>query len=135
MLRDQLECNEKLLKDIRKSLEVYIIKMFEKFLTFWQCICQFNKAGEASESLMSCLKLLFMKKELLKKIKGVSCIQVSCCSSYTVSAFMLIKVVPVFAKMYDGMGIEFPAATNHCNYEWLFEGTGGILLLSLSHSL
>ena len=29
----------------------------------------------------------------------------------TVSAFMLIKVVPVFAKMYDGMGIELPAAT------------------------
>ena len=29
----------------------------------------------------------------------------------TVSAFMLIKVVPVFAKMYDGMGLELPAAT------------------------
>ena len=28
----------------------------------------------------------------------------------TVSIFMLIKVVPVFAKMYDGMGIELPAA-------------------------
>ena len=24
-----------------------------------------------------------------------------------VSAFMLVKVVPVFAKMYDGMGIAF----------------------------
>ena len=29
----------------------------------------------------------------------------------TVSAFMLVKVVPVFAKMYDGMGLELPAAT------------------------
>ena len=29
----------------------------------------------------------------------------------TVMVFMLIKVVPVFAKMYDGMGIALPAAT------------------------
>ena len=28
-----------------------------------------------------------------------------------VMVFMLIKVVPVFANMYDGMGIELPAAT------------------------
>ena len=36
----------------------------------------------------------------------------------TVSAFMLIKVVPVFAKMYDGMGIALPAAnSNYYGYE------------------
>ena len=33
----------------------------------------------------------------------------------TVSAFMLIKVVPVFAKMYDGMGIELTCCNSN-NY-------------------
>ena len=33
----------------------------------------------------------------------------------TVSAFMLVKVVPVFAKMYDGMGLEL-TKTNSCYY-------------------
>ena len=33
----------------------------------------------------------------------------------TVSAFMLIKVVPVFAEMYDGMGIS-TSKTNSSNY-------------------
>ena len=43
---------------------------------------------------------------------------------------MLIKVVPVFAKMYDGMGIELPAttATIMAMSDFL-RGTGGLILL------
>ena len=47
-----------------------------------------------------------------------------------VSAFMLIKVVPVFAKMYDGMGIELPAATaTIMGMSDFLRGTGGTILL------
>ena len=43
-----------------------------------------------------------------------------------VSAFMLIKVVPVFAGMYDGMGIELPAATaTIMSMSDFLRGTGG----------
>ena len=48
----------------------------------------------------------------------------------TVSAFMLIKVVPVFANMYDGMGIALPKPTavimNMSNF---LRGTGGLIML------
>ena len=48
----------------------------------------------------------------------------------TVSAFMLIKVVPVFAKMYDGMGIELPAATaTIMAMSDFLRGAGGLILL------
>ena len=55
----------------------------------------------------------------------------------TVSAFMLIKVVPVFAKMYDGMGIELPAATaTIMSMSDFLRGTGGqIIFLSIISSL
>ena len=47
----------------------------------------------------------------------------------TVSAFMLIKVVPVFAEMYDGMGIALPKPTavimSMSNF---LRGTGGMLI-------
>ena len=43
-----------------------------------------------------------------------------------VSAFMLIKVVPVFAGMYDSMGIELPAATaTIMSMSDFLRGTGG----------
>ena len=47
-----------------------------------------------------------------------------------VSIFMLVKVVPVFAKMYDGMGVALPGPTavimNMSNF---LRGTGGLLML------
>ena len=47
-----------------------------------------------------------------------------------VSVFMLVKVVPVFAKMYDGMGVALPGPTavimNMSNF---LRGTGGLLML------
>ena len=45
-----------------------------------------------------------------------------------VSAFMLIKVVPVFAKMYDGMGIALPKPTAVIMGMSDFR-TGGMILL------
>ena len=47
-----------------------------------------------------------------------------------VSAFMLIKVVPVFAKMYDGMGIALPKPTAVIMAMSDFlRGTGGMIML------
>ena len=50
----------------------------------------------------------------------------------TVSAFMLIKVVPVFANMYDGMGIALPKPTavimSMSNF---LRGTGGFLFFGI----
>ena len=47
----------------------------------------------------------------------------------TVMVFMLIKVVPVFAKMYDGMGVALPTPTavimNASNF---MRGSGGLTL-------
>ena len=44
----------------------------------------------------------------------------------TVTAFMLIKVVPIFAEMYSGMGLELPAATATIMGDSDFlRGTGG----------
>ena len=46
-----------------------------------------------------------------------------------VMVFMLIKVVPVFAKMYDGMGVALPTPTavimNASNF---MRGSGGLTL-------
>ena len=48
----------------------------------------------------------------------------------TVSAFMLVKVVPVFAKMYEGMGIALPAATaTIMAMSDFLRGSGGMILL------
>ena len=48
----------------------------------------------------------------------------------TVSAFMLIKVVPVFANMYDGMGIALPKPTAIImGMSDFLRGTGGMILL------
>ena len=47
-----------------------------------------------------------------------------------VSAFMLIKVVPVFAKMYDGMGIALPTPTAVIlGMSDFLRGTGGLIML------
>ena len=51
----------------------------------------------------------------------------------TVSAFMLIKVVPVFAEMYEGMGLDLPKPTAIImGMSDFLRGTGGkILFVSL----
>ena len=49
----------------------------------------------------------------------------------TVSAFMLIKVVPVFAKMYDGMGLDLPKPTAVImSMSDFLRGTGGKIIIN-----
>ena len=143
MLRDQLEspAMKEVVEDIRKSLEggVTLSKCFEKFPELFDNIyVNLIKAGEASGKLdvflLKIVDSLEKKEGIKKKIKSALMYPgIMFTVAVTVSAFMLIKVVPVFAKMYDGMGIELPAATaTIMAMSDFLRGTGGmILLLSL----
>ena len=121
MLRDQMENPgiKDIIEDIRKSLEggVNLSKCFEKYPQHFDNVyVNLIKAGEASGKLdvflMKIVESLEKKEKIKKKIKSALMYpSIMFTVAITVSAFMLIKVVPVFAKMYDGMGIELPAAT------------------------
>ena len=121
MLRDQIEspAMKDVIEDIRKSLEggVTLSKCFEKYPELFDNVyINLIKAGEASGKLdvflLKIVESLEKKEAIKKKIKGALMYpSIMFTVAITVSAFMLIKVVPVFAKMYDGMGIELPAAT------------------------
>ena len=140
MLRDQLESPaiKEVIEDIRKSLEggVTLSKCFEKYpLYFDNVYCNLIKAGEASGKLdvflLKIVDSLEKKEKIKKKIKGALMYPaIMFTVAITVSAFMLVKVVPVFAKMYDGMGIKLPAATSTIMAMSDFlRGTGGMVLL------
>ena len=143
MLRDQLEspAMKEVVEDIRKSLEggVTLSKCFEKYPELFDNIyVNLIKAGEASGKLdvflLKIVDSLEKKEGIKKKIKSALMYPgIMFTVAVTVSAVMLIKVVPVFAKMYDGMGIELPAATaTIMAMSDFLRGTGGmILLLSL----
>ena len=143
MLRDQVEspAMKDVIEDIRKSLEggVTLSKCFEKYPDLFDNIyINLIKAGEASGKLdvflLKIVDSLEKKEKIKKKIKGALMYpSIMFTVAITVSAFMLVKVVPVFAKMYDGMGIELPAATaTIMAMSDFLRGTGGkILLLSL----
>ena len=121
MLRDQLE-NPRLreiIEDIRKSLEggVTLSKCFEKYPKIFDNVyVNLIRAGEASGKLdVFLLKLvssLEKKEKIKKKIKGALMYpSIMFTVALVVSAFMLVKVVPVFAKMYEGMGVALPKPT------------------------
>ena len=80
------------------------------------------KAGEASGKLDTfLLKLvdsLEKREKVKKKIKGALTYPVVMFSvpAVTVTVFMLIKVVPVFAKMYEGHG-GCITCTNCCYFK------------------
>ena len=143
MLRDQIEspAMKDVIEDIRKSLEgvVTLSKCFEKYPDLFDNIyVNLIKAGEASGKLdvflLKIVDSLEKKEKIKKKIKGALMYpSIMFTVAITVSAFMLVKVVPVFAKMYDGMGIELPAATaTIMAMSDFLRGTGGkILLFSL----
>ena len=143
MLRDQLEspAMKEVVEDIRKSLEggVTLSKCFEKFPELFDNVyINLIKAGEASGKLdvflLKIVESLEKKEAIKKKIKSALMYpSIMFTAAITVSAFMLVKVVPVFAKMYDGMGIELPAATaTIMGMSDFLRGTGGkILLLTL----
>ena len=140
MLRDQLESPaiKEVIEDIRKSLEggVTLSKCFEKYPQYFDNVyCNLIKAGEASGKLdvflMKIVDALEKKEKIKKKIKSALMYPAIMFSvAITVSAFMLIKVVPVFAKMYDGMGLDLPKPTAVImSMSDFLRGTGGMVLL------
>ena len=140
MLRDQLESPaiKEIIEDIRKSLEggVTLSKCFEKYPQYFDNVyVNLIKAGEASGKLdvflLKIVDALEKKEKIKKKIKGALMYPgIMFSVAVTVSAFMLIKVVPVFAKMYDGMGIALPTPTAVIMAMSNFlRGTGGLVLL------
>ena len=140
MLRDQLEnpAMKEVIEDIRKSLEggVTLSKCFEKYpLLFDNVYVNLIKAGEASGKLdiflLKITESLEKKEKIKKKIKGALMYpSIMFTVAITVSAFMLVKVVPVFAKMYDGMGIALPKPTAIImSMSDFLRGAGGLTLL------
>ena len=136
MLRDQMESQgiKDIIEDIRKSLEggVNLSKCFEKYPQHFDNVyVNLIKAGEASGKLdvflLKIVDSLEKKEKIKKKIKSALMYPaIMFTVAITVSAFMLIKVVPVFAKMYDGMGLELPAATaTIMSMSDFLRGTGG----------
>ena len=121
MLRDQIEhpTMKEIIEDVRKSLEggVTLSKCFEKYPKIFDNIyINLIRAGEASGKLdVFLLKLVISlekREKVKKKIKGALMYPAVMFSvAITVMVFMLIKVVPVFAKMYEGMGVALPTPT------------------------
>ena len=140
MLRDQVEnpTLKEIIEDIKKSLEggVTLSKCFNKYpKVFDNIYVNLIKAGEASGKLdVFLLKLvssLEKTEKVKKKIKGALMYpMVMFSTAMIVMVFMLIKVVPVFAKMYDGMGIPLPTPTRVImNASDFMRGSGGLTLL------
>ena len=136
MLRDQLEgpAIKEVIEDIRKSLEggVTLSKCFEKYPQHFDNVyVNLIKAGEASGKLdvflFKVLDAIEKKEKIKKKIKGALMYpSIMLTVALTVTAFMLIKVVPIFAEMYSGMGLELPAATaTIMGMSDFLRGTGG----------
>ncbi len=142
MLRDQLEnpSLKEIIEDIRKSLEggVSLSKCFEKYPQIFDNVyVNLIKAGEASGKLdvflLKIVESLEKKEKIKKKIKGALMYPtIMFTVAITVMVFMLIKVVPVFAKMYEGMGIPLPAPTAAIMAASNFmRGAGGLTLFIL----
>ena len=140
MLRDQLESPaiKEVIEDIRKSLEggVTLSKCFEKYPQYFDNVyCNLIKAGEASGKLdvflLKIVDSLEKKEKIKKKIKSaLMYTSIMFSVAITVSAFMLIKVVPVFAKMYEGMGLALPKPTAVImSMSDFLRGTGGLVML------
>ena len=149
MLRDQVEnpSLKEIIEDIRKSLEggVTLSKCFNKYpKVFDNIYVNLIKAGEASGKLdvflMKLVSSLEKTEKVKKKIKGALMYpMVMFSTAMIVMVFMLIKVVPVFAKMYDGMGIPLPTPTRVImNASDFMRGSGGLTLfivLTISYFL
>ena len=143
MLRDQIEhpTMKEIIEDVRRSLEggVTLSKCFERYPKIFDNVyINLIKAGEASGKLDTfLLKLvdsLEKREKVKKKIKGALTYPVVMFSvAITVTVFMLIKVVPVFAKMYEGMGVALPTPTAVIlKASEFMRGSGGLTLLICS---
>ena len=110
---------KKIITSIRTDLESgnALSKCFEKHpKVFDTVVVNLIKAGEASGKLDTFLQKIVISLEKREKIKS----QIKSALFYPgvllsvailVTIFMLIKVVPVFAKMYEGMGVPVPGST------------------------
>ena len=143
MLRDQLEHPELkiIVEDIRKNLEggLTLSKCFEKYPKIFDNVyINLIKAGEASGKLdvflMKLVDSLEKREKVKKKIKSALTYPVVMfVVAITVMVFMLVKVVPIFAEMYEGMGVALPTPTavimNASNF---MRGTGGLMVAIIS---
>ena len=138
MLRDQIEHPQmkEIIEDVRKSLEggVTLSKCFEKYPKIFDNIyINLIKAGEASGKLdvflLKLVESLEKREKVKKKINGALMYpSVMFSVAIVVMVFMLIKVVPVFAKMYEGMGVALPTPTAAIMTASDFmRGTGGMV--------
>ena len=110
---------KKIIVTIRKDLEAgnALSKCFSNHpKIFDTVVVNLIKAGEASGKLDTFLQRIVISLEKREKIKS----QIKSALFYPgvllsvailVTIFMLIKVVPVFVKMYEGMGVDVPAST------------------------
>ncbi len=127
-----------IIEKIKKDLEAgnALSKCFENHpKTFDTVTVNLIKAGEASGKLDTFLERIVMSLEKREKIKS----QIKSALFYpgvlltvavTVTVFMLIKVVPIFTEMYEGMGVEIPGATAAIMGASAFlSGSGGFLSL------
>ena len=139
MLRDQMENPgiKDIIEDIRKSLEggMNLSRCFEKYPEHFDNVyVNLIKAGEASGKLdvflMKLVESLEKREKVKKKIKSALTYPVVMFTvAITVMVFMLIKVVPVFAEMYEGMGVALPTPTAVIMTASNFmRGSGGLTL-------
>ena len=110
---------KKIIVTIRKDLEAgnALSKCFSNHpKIFDTVVVNLIKAGEASGKLDTFLEKIVISLEKREKIKS----QIKSALFYPgvllsvailVTIFMLIKVVPVFVKMYEGMGVDVPGST------------------------
>ena len=110
---------KKIIVTIRKDLEAgnALSKCFSNHpKIFDTVVVNLIKAGEASGKLDTFLQRIVISLEKREKIKS----QIKSALFYPgvllsvailVTIFMLIKVVPVFVTMYEGMGVDVPAST------------------------
>ena len=132
---------KKIIEQIKKDLEGgnALSKCFENHpKTFDTVTVNLIKAGEASGKLDTFLERIVMSLEKREKIKS----QIKSALFYpsvlltvavSVTIFMLIKVVPIFTEMYEGMGVEIPGATAAIMSASAFlSGTGGLMSLVLT---
>ena len=138
MLRDQIEhpTMKEIIEDVRKSLEggITLSTCFGKYPKIFDNVyINLIKAGEASGKLdvflMKLVESLEKREKVKKKIKGALTYPVVMFTvAITVMVFMLVKVVPVFAEMYEGMGVPLPTPTAVIMTASNFmRGTGGLM--------
>ena len=130
---------KKIITSIRTDLESgnALSKCFAKHpKVFDTVVVNLIKAGEASGKLDTFLQKIVISLEKREKIKS----QIKSALFYPgvllsvaiiVTIFMLMKVVPVFAKMYEGMGVPVPGSTAAimAASDFLRSATGGGLTL------